>query len=382
LLQHYRQNIFRHEVHQMSCRDKAQAISTEMDALLLPFLNATTREEEELLLTRLLDEHVNPIIRQTLRYKMQWHFNAREGSYRNQDLDEVYREIQLHLLKRLRQFKSQPLDEPIANLRSYIATTTRNACDEYFRRRFPQRRNLKDKIRYYLTSRAGLSLWAEAGKGWMSGLAEWEREQRSASGAVGDTHSVSDLLDTLSGRLTGIAIQSLELDELLEAVLRAIGHPLTLDHLTAVVAKLLGVEDPAMAQFDVGANSLSEHMVSPEAGPDVLIEQRQLLGQLWQEIQRLPRAQRVALLCNMKSPQGINVITLFPATQVATFEQIAAVLEIPPAEFDTLLSRLPLDDLSLAEYLGTTRQQVIYLRRNARDRLLRRRRALEGDRPL
>jgi hypothetical protein len=102
---------------------------------------------------------------------------------------------------------------------------------------------------------------------------------------------------------------------------------------------------------------------------------------LWGEIQLLPRAQRVALLCNLKSPQGVNVITLFPAARVATFEQLAEALEIPPREFEVLWGRLPLDDLSIAEYLKITRQQVINLRRSARDRLLRRRKTLERETP-
>ena len=90
------------------------------------------------------------------------------------------------------------------------------------------------------------------------------------------------------------------------------------------------------------------------------------------EICQLPRRQRVALLLNLRNPQGINIITLLPVTSIATFEQIAQTLEIPAGEFETLWADLPLDDLSIATYLGATRQQVINLRKTARERLLRR----------
>lgn len=346
--------------------------------MLLPFLKAATREDEELLLSRLLEEHINPVIRQILRLKMKWFINPLEDSYRDPEVDETYHEIQLHLLSRLLDFKREPEDKSLTDLRGYVAAAARNACDEYLRRKFPQRRKLKDRIRYCLTSRAGLALWKEGDKGWLSGLAEWE-----GATPVTTAHAqpLSVLAEALSGGLRNVAAQRLEMDELLTTIFRAVGRPLELDQLTAAVAELLGVEDVQAAPFDAGTSPLSESMASPQAGPDTLFEQRQLLEELWREIQLLPRAQRVALLCNLKSPQGVNVITLFPATQVATFEQLAATLEIPPGEFEVLWGRLPLDDLSIAEYMKITRQQVINLRRSARDRLLRRRKALEREIP-
>lgn len=361
----------------MSLSDKAQASSTDIDVLLLPFLQAATSEDEELLLSQLLEEHINPVIRQILRLKMQWHIDPREDGYRDLDVDETYHEIQMHLLRRLLDFKREPEDKSLADLRSYVAAAARNACDEYLRRKFPQRRKLKDRIRYCLTSRAGLALWWEGDKGLLSGLAEWQE----AMPVPAHTQPLSVVVETLSGGLQNVAAQRLEMEELLTTIFRAVGRPLELDQLTAAVAKLLGVESSPVAPFDVGTNMLAECVANPQARLDTLFEQRQLLEELWSEIQLLPRAQRVALLCNLKSPQGVNVITLFPATQVATFEQLAEALEIPLNEFGLLWSQLPLDDLSIADYLKITRQQVINLRRSARDRLLRRRKILESATP-
>jgi hypothetical protein len=361
----------------MSLRDKSQVSFTDIDVLLLPLLEAETKENEELFLSRLLDEHVNPVIRQILRLKMQWYFDPRKEGYHDLDVDEAYHEIQLHLLGRLLDFKKHPADKSISNLRSYVAATARNACDEYLRRKFPQRRKLKDKIRYCLTSRAGLALWKEEGKGSLSGLAEWEGTRGAAAGA----QPLSILLENLLARLRNVAAQRLELDELLTAIFQAVGRPLDLDELTAAVAQLLGVEEVQTTPFDAGTNPLSERIASSQPGLHTLFEYRQTLEELWREIKLLPRAQRVALLCNLKSPQGINVITLFPTTQVATFEQIAETLEVSPEDFEALWRRLPLDDLSIAEYLSVTRQQVINLRRSARDRLLRRRSILERGTP-
>lgn len=360
----------------MDSSNKAQAASADIDALLLPFLEATTDEEEELRLSQLLEQHINPVVRQILRYKLQWYFNPREGAYRNQDIEEAYNEIQLHLLKRLRDLKSHPVDKPVSHLRSYVATTARNACDEYLRRKFPQRRNLKDKIRYCLTSRPELALWEQDGHGWLAGLALWERQRKPAQ-VSSSAQPKGELPELLSGKLQHVDVQRLELHELVTSIFQILGFPVELDQLTAIVAKLRGIEDNPMISFDAGSHPLSEQLASSEANPDTLVEYRQLLEKLWIEIQQLPRRQRVALLCNLKSQQGINVITLFPATRVATFQQIADVLEIPLEEFEGLWAKLPLDDLSLAEFLGVTRQQVINLRRSARDRLMRRMKAIE-----
>ena len=54
----------------------------------------------------------------------------------------------------------------------------------------------------------------------------------------------------------------------------------------------------------------------------------------------------------------------------------AQALEIPAPEFEKIWADLPLDDLRLADFLGATRQQVINLRKTARERLLKRMSAL------
>jgi hypothetical protein len=123
---------------------------------------------------------------------------------------------------------------------------------------------------------------------------------------------------------------------------------------------------------------LVEAVIEPQAEPDIVLQYRQLFQYLWSEICQLSRRQRIALLFNLKSPSGVNVITLVPVTQVATFEQIAEALEIPVEQFESIWARLPMDDLSIAEYLGATRQQIINLRKNAREKLARRMKALES----
>lgn len=353
----------------MSSRNKASSEVPEVDALLVPFLEARTREEAEDQLTNLINEHISPLVGNILRHKLQPQFERRKDS-RNQELEEVRHEIQLQLLKRIYDLKSRA-DRPVVNLRSYVATTARNACDEYMRRKFPQRRSLRDHIRYCLLTNDDLALWKGGGEVWLSGLSAWNNHGSSRSTAPGSTSEV------VLQQLESMGAPRLNLHSLITTILQITGEPLAFDELTNIIAKTYGVEDHAACSLDGSNAPLSERLASPQASPAEVIEYREHLELLWEEICQLPRRQRVALLCNLKNDRGINVITLLPATGLASFEQIANVLEIPPLEFETLWGKLPLDDLSLAEYLGISRQQVINLRRNARDRLLRRMKSLE-----
>jgi hypothetical protein len=63
-------------------------------------------------------------------------------------------------------------------------------------------------------------------------------------------------------------------------------------------------------------------------------------------------------------------------TGIATLGEIADVLEYERGEVEQLWDRLPLADLEIAELLTLTRQQVISLRRSARERLERPRQRL------
>src|SRR5262249_10299037 len=99
------------------------------------------------------------------------------------------------------------------------------------------------------------------------------------------------------------------------------------------------------------------------------------LRALWDEIRRLPLRQRIALLFNLRDDKGRGAIGLFPLLNVASIQMIAETLEMPVEELARLWNRLTLEDALIAERLGATRQQVINLRKAARQRLAKRTRA-------
>ena len=333
--------------------------SSQIDPTLLPFLDASSAPEEAAALARLNAEQIEPTIRRGLGFKLRLH--RPQSDQNRHELEEIYNDIQLRLLKRLRALKEDPERNQIVNLRGYVATVTRNTCDEYLRHLYPLRRSLKDKVRRHVLSHSEFALWENAEHNWLAGLSGSQVEDHVRA-------NVSELQDRLKLELQNVDVQRLELHDLLTTIFSVANAPLELDQLTELVAGFWGVEDHEAEPVD----GSTDDQLYADINPATIIERRQSLELLWREICQLPRRQRVALLLNLRNPHGINVITLLPATGVATFEQIALVLEIPVAEFEHLWARLPLDDLHLADYLGATRQQVINLRKTARERLLKR----------
>lgn len=344
--------------------------ASQIDPSLLRFLAADDALEEGAELARLNAEQIEPIIKRGLGYKLRFYRPQGDQSLLRPEFEEIYNDIQLRLIKRLRELKQDPARKQIVNLRGYVATVTRNTCDDYLRHRYPLRRSLKDKVRRHLLSRAEFALWENAEHNWLAGLSGWqtlERGFKDESATAG-----SKLQERLKIEWQAVDVQRLQLHDLLTTIFEVAHAPLDLDQLTALVAEFWGIEDHPAEPLSAETYGSHDLRVGADTNLATIIEQRQLLQRLWREICQLPRRQRVALLLNLKSPPGINVITLLPATGVATFEQIAQALEIPAAEFEQLWADLPLDDLRLAAYLGATRQQVINLRKTARERLLKR----------
>lgn len=346
--------------------------TSQIDPSLLPFLDASNEPEEAAALARLNAEQIEPIIRRGLGYKLRFYGPHAEHLQRP-EFEEIYNDIQLRLLKRLRALKQDPTQNHIVNLRSYVATVTRNTCDEYLRQRYPLRRGLKDKVRRHLLSNTEFALWEDTEHNWLAGLSGWQNLRRARK----DGTTSSELRERLKMEWQTVDVRRLQLHDLLTAIFGVAHAPLDLDQLTELIAGFWGIADRPAEPLDANTYAPLEEQLGADINPAAIIERRQSLELLWREICQLPRRQRVALLLNLRNPHGINVITLLPATGVATFEQIAQTLEIPAAEFEQLWAQLPLDDLHLATYLGATRQQVINLRKTARGRLLKRMSMLE-----
>ena len=144
--------------------------------------------------------------------------------------------------------------------------------------------------------------------------------------------------------------------------------PLYLDDLVAIVIEIPGIREH-FQEIQTENEKEVENLADPRSKLKIVTKKRAYLERLWSEICGLPLKQRTALLMNLRDGEGRDAITSFPATGTASISQIAAALEMGPEELAGLWNDLPLDDASIAERLRLTRQQVINLRKSARERL-------------
>lgn len=363
--------------------ENAQIIDSELQY----WLEAANETQATAILERLLHEQVEPLIREIVGYQFRVFFDADgrvSSSLRDNESEDVCSEVRVQLLTRLRELRAQPSKQGIRNLRSYAAVTAYRACYEYLRRKYPKRYSLKHKLRFLLNQKTEFALWQSGRNQWLAGLAQWPqqnfpavtRSQPQFAALLDDPHSFAK-----AWRLPSKP-DAAGLTAIVQALFTHLEQPVELDELVSLVATLCGIKDQApfseSTRQEAGQGATAWAQQQADTGPDLAVTladtltQRHYLARLWTEICQMSPRHCAALLLNLRDEGGGSATDLFVFTGVATFSQMAAVLSLQEAELAELWPQLPLDDLTIAAKLALTRQQVINLRRSARERLWRR----------
>jgi hypothetical protein len=336
-----------------------------MDNILLTFIEATDEVEADNCLTHLIDEQAAPIVKEILGSTLRLYDNSGAGPY-SQDAGDLLNDIVINLVSRLRQLRHDPTQDAIADFRSYVAGTAYNACNFYLRQRFPRRSRLKNRLRYLLSHDSHFALWPSGPSGLLCGLAMWRDRHEQASGRLLETirQDPGEWIQTTG--LTRVSIDRADLIALLKVLFQWFQSPIKLDELVNIVADICREKDQPNVPLENVLN-LAAMTISSET----ILEQQTNLELFWREVCELPRRQRVALLLNFRDDRGQELTSLLPYTRTATIEEIAEALEFPLVEFLRLWNKLPLDDIAISQLLHASRQQVINLRKCARQRLQR-----------
>jgi RNA polymerase sigma factor (sigma-70 family) len=348
----------------------SQTDSTSMDHRLLTFIEATDEEQADQYLASLIEEHAVPIVKEILGSSLRFHLDN-NGSASTQDANDLFNDIVANLLSRLRQIRSDSSRGVIADLRGYIAATAYNACNLYLRQKYPRRSRLKNRLRYLLSHDPDFALWSNEVYGLIGGLAQWRDKSELTPQRTFEKIRQDPVEWSVVAGLRSVGTDRAQLSSLLKALFQSCGSPIRLDDLVNIVADICREKDQPDEPLETVLN-----LVAPALDYETVFEQKRMLALLWQEICQLPPRQRVALLLNFRDVRGQDLLSLLPFTRTATIEQIAEAIELPLEEFLGLWNKLPLDDATIAELLGATRQQVINLRKCARERLERRIRAV------
>lgn len=326
------------------------------DQVLREYAQSQDAAAAERLLESLIVDHAQAGIRKIVSYKL-----AFQGALEAQDVEDVASEVLVELISRLRAVRGGTAETEIGSFSGYTAVAAYHACNEYLRRKYPNRHRLKARLRYLLSTEKRLAIWEDPRSEWLCGLKRWQSAAMAPVSAARVHRWTEELADLPYGR------DALHPADLVARIFERLGAPLELDDLVAIVGQIWGVEDAPAAP-----ESAAREMESGADDPGARLDLRRWMAELWSQIRELPQPQRAALLLNLRCSAENAAVGLFPLTGVASIREIAQALEWTAEELAAIWNRLPLDDLAIAERLGVTRQRVINLRKSARERLSRR----------
>lgn len=259
----------------------------------------------------------------------------RRGMFEPDDFEDLRSETMLRLVRRL----DDPEAEPIASFPDYVAMVAYHVVDDYVRKRHPDRARVANRIRFTLTRDARFALW-ELGRELVGG-------PRASEGA----RPVNAATATSGGIRGDIRGDMADIPGSLLRIFREAGGPLGFH---AIVSLFWKPGRPLGAE--------------PASAPVSVPDRTDVSDKLWKEIRDLPLRQRIALLLHLRDDNGESALVHLGVSR----REIAVALEMPDAELTAIWEALPLDDNRIAARLHATRQQVINLRKCARERLARR----------
>ena len=354
---------------------KQQITLARTDSLLLPFLDSEDQDASELLLADLLCAHAEPLINRIIRSKLHVSLSPAQGSHQNQDALEIAGDVRAQILSELRKLKTDPERRPIHDFAGYVAIKTHSACADYFRHKNPQRRRLRDLLRTQLNQNERFALWEAEPRRWLCGFRTWQGKKAPVLDSDGKPPLTWDARKARSWA-AGKSADSVSTPELLALIFEDFGRPIDFDDLVSIVAGAWNIQDHPIESYPQ-AHAAADDQAQQTASVESTVEQRLYLQQLWSEVRQLPPLQRSALLLNLRDASGGNVVFFLPHLGIASKRELAEMLSLSVDELARLWIELPLEDAKIAERLGVTRQQVINLRKTARERLTRRMKSFE-----
>jgi len=277
--------------------------------------------------------------------------------------------VRAKLLAFLQDLKANSRAKPCKDILGYINGITNNACNDYFRRIYPERARLAKRIRDFIAARPDFALWESRDRTrgeWLCGFKEWRKRKPSSVSASWletfrrDTTVVVEALSQDSG------IQSTSLAHLLTSIFNEIGEPFGINELVDLVADLKGIRDMPMTSIEANAARLSAQLPDTALRIESVLEMREPLRRVWKGLREFPADQLKSYLFYARDQFDEDLINRFLAARVATEDEIAALLGMTRDRLrDLRLNELPLDNASVAKELKVTAERAYKLRRQA-----------------
>ena len=337
-------------------------LASANDALLSGFLEADDPARSDDALRDLVEQKADPIIKRLLLQKNRMSARANPARGNSDDIASAAREL---LVVQLLALRAGERETPITDFRAYVASVAYSAWAQHLRNENPQRSMLLNRIRYLLENRtrlAGFALWESTGGRKWCGYPRWQTETEPDATAK---------LERLLADPAAIAREAFgdrywqrdDLGALVVGLFTWLERPIELRDLVFVVSELLEISDRTDTLESNDENAAEEISGRSPSSPVDDLAWKEYLHWLWGQIGSLSPNQSAAFLLHSE------VLREFELVGLASIRSVAPRIGLDPERLAEFWQQLPIADLIIAEHLGCTRQQVINLRRVARDSL-------------
>jgi RNA polymerase sigma factor (sigma-70 family) len=336
-----------------------------IDSILASYLEATDLQAREALLEELMVVHTVPIIRRVLRQQLG--VVSLEGkSFTNSEAVDLCQEIVARILVKLRELPLQVHSKEIQDYVSYTIRISRNSCHDYLRSKYPLRHQLKTRLRYLISGNQRYLFWqSPLMYKQCCGLSEWKGTPPRQKGLSDEL-----LVERIKSQLEVTPnLTSKVLEEIVNLIFAQINSPIEIDRLVTLVARILDSRELVIESLDLDHSWATVEIADRRLRADEMIEYRERIRRLWQEIVKLPVGQRKIIVLSPIDQNGEDLWSLLIESGVVKFSDLLTALEMTREDFLVLWRRMPLQSAELARYLGLTRENIARWRYYARQRL-------------
>ena len=328
-----------------------------MDLLLSAFIRSTEEPESDRLLGELIVVHATPYIRRTLRQRLGLHVGQSGANPNNPQAEDLYQDAVTKVVQWLNDLKIKPEQKTVRNFGQYVSRIASNVCNDYLREKAPARYRLKNNLRDLFENRSEFSLWKDSSNSVVCGFRMWSAKQHSDRRKR--TDSLEENIETIRAmNFPETEVNGVPLPEIVAAILNWIGGPIELDRLVNAAAQLLNLKEQTEESLDDDRGYWDQRLVDSAINTDSLLEQRESFQTLWKGIKQLPKRQRQAVCLSFQCEDGTDLVSLLLDTDLLTFDKIAAALAVHPVELLAIWKQMPMDNATVAAYVGATREQV------------------------
>ena len=249
---------------------------------------AGNESQSECALSELLMTHAEPKINNVL-----YSSRLRDVFVRSSvgEIEDAKQDLYLQITVSLNNLKAKVHPQPINNFRNYVVVSAVNFCKELLRKKYWQRRKLRNRVHYILSTRDEFCLWNDNDDRLLCGLAGWRGQEAPVGNGRHSELLVALRRDTRVNELSRNGGRVSDLRQLLSLVFGHARGPITFKEVVDIVADLHGANEHRSILNPTPQDILNR--VSHHQSDFVLsLEMMEIIRRLWPEITRLPHDQR------------------------------------------------------------------------------------------